>query len=333
MWRIGTANRPMQLTIKDWFCNWLFMKLFCEKKSLWIPSNTSWIWQGTVSSSLSLKSRSSSLSASTRVNLDLVLCGKLRQSCAVQIFWIPGFLRVSSFCWTSWKDETHVHAKHLKRTTQWYLKWFWEVSQVLTALAWRCTQRFPVFLCVLGPLLFKGRFSQMAPLLPRFRSSKLLVDPKKVVKALEPRNGHFWRATDDWWHAKMVVLTQAIFRQWWDPAPTVRPNKKSTSALANPQNIPTFHNHACRMMPILTKDAYPNYGMVTGGGGTMWDNHQTESFKKPRSVPLHLHLDRSDIAWCPAAPSASEICNSLKGHLFIRKQGSVPCIPCENIWN
>ena len=97
--------------------------------------------------------------------------------------------------------------------------------------------------------------------------------------------------------------------------------------------MPIFHNHACRMMPILTKDAYPNYGMVTGGGGTMWDNQQTESFKKPRSVPLHLHLDRSDIVWCPAAPSASEICNSLKGHRFIRKQGSVLCIPCENIWN
>lgn len=43
-------------------------------------------------------------------------------------------------------------------------------------------------------------------------------------------------------------------------------------------------------MPILTKDAYPNYGMVTGGGGTMWDNHQTESFKKPRSFPFTYTL-------------------------------------------
>lgn len=148
MWRIGTANRPMQLAIKDWFCNWLFMKLFCEKKVFESPQTPVESGKGQFPA---LFPWNQDLHRSAHPHewiLTLFCVANCGSHVQCRLFEFLGFCEFPVFGWTSWKDETHVHAKHLKRTTQWYLKWFWEVSQVLAALAWRCTQWFPVFFCV-----------------------------------------------------------------------------------------------------------------------------------------------------------------------------------------
>ncbi len=185
-------------------------------------------------------------------------------------FWIPQFLRKQFF--EPPLDETHVHANYLKRATQWYLKWFSEVSQVLTALAWRCTQWFPVFLCVFWAPCWRVVFLKWHPCFQNFAkgfdnlSFWLTHEKLSRPSKLETAKNLEFVFEGDGWHGKMGHA--GLSCQWWDPALTVRPNKNNISALTNPQKMPTFQNYAC------SNQGQP-FSMVTG----RWNSHATWTSK------------------------------------------------------